>query len=82
MSDSSINMKTKAVAKVACFLPVTFTLPSACRGQYHAKNPYPVDFQSRYFAVCNSVEELNCSWSSGTFVLSGWNLSAAVYRAP
>lgn len=83
MSDSSINMKTKAVAKVACFLPVTFTLPSACRGQYHAKKILTQwIFQSRYFAVCNSVEELNCSWSSGTFVLSGWNLSAAVYRAP
>lgn len=44
MSDSSINMKTKAVAKVACFLPVTFTLPSSCRGQYHAKKSLPSGF--------------------------------------
>lgn len=43
MSDSSINMKTKAVAKVACSLPVTFTLPSVCQADIMLKNPYPMN---------------------------------------
>lgn len=77
MSDSSINMKTRTVAKVACSLRAFPTAP----GQWHAEISLPQwTLQSRYFVVCNFVEELNCLWFSGTFVLNEWNLSAAVYR--